>query len=613
MRWTIGRKLATSFSGVILLMLLAAGLSFRALLIQQQRYDLLANDLRIAQIHTARLEAAVRGQAQAVLGYAAGMPDAHTEYLGYLADAQAIIYDLEVTAASDESLKLVADLRDAGQRFDAQAQGIFQMEPTGARQAMGTLTSLLADYVDAANAIAQYVDQQAEQVMLATQQELRRMQYAAGALAGVSLVLAVVISMTLTRSIARPLNRVADVAGWVAGGDLTVPELNIQSQDEIGMLAALVNTMLTGLRDLISQIADSGRQATRWAEELRTTTGTMAESSRQVAAAVSQIAQGTSVQSQAAATSLQQVRELQDGIAQIAAGAQRQAQQTESVAADAQRMMANLTDVAEKSALMREIAEQTLSTAHAGKRVVDESVEAMQAIRSSVERSAAQVAQLGDLSGQIGAITDTITAIADQTNLLALNAAIEAARAGDQGRGFAVVAEEVRQLAERVGSSAGDIAQLIEQIRTATARAVSGITEVSDQVQKGAHLAEDGGRALQEIVGMVEQTTGHVAAISEAAGHLVSVSQSIQKAIDEVAAISGGHTAATEQMAENARLVTEAFESIAATAEQTAASSQEVAASTEELTAGIEQITHSAKQLADLASELSEHIGRFKV
>lgn len=35
MRWTIGRKLATSFSGVILLMLLAAGLSFRALLIQQ--------------------------------------------------------------------------------------------------------------------------------------------------------------------------------------------------------------------------------------------------------------------------------------------------------------------------------------------------------------------------------------------------------------------------------------------------------------------------------------------------------------------------------------------------------------------------------------------------
>src|SRR5690606_18217844 len=146
-------------------------------------------------------------------------------------------------------------------------------EPTGARQAMRTLTSLLADYIDAANAIAQYMDQQAEQVMLATQQKLRRMQHAARALPGVSPVHAVVISMTVTGSIARPLNRVADVAGWVAGGDLTVPELNIQSQDEIGMLAALVNTMLTGLRGLISQIADSGRQATRWAEELRTTTG----------------------------------------------------------------------------------------------------------------------------------------------------------------------------------------------------------------------------------------------------------------------------------------------------------------------------------------------------
>ena len=74
---------------------------------------------------------------------------------------------------------------------------------------------------------------------------------------------------------------------------------------------------------------------------------------------------------------------------------------------------------------------------------------------------------------QINILTETILQIASQTNLLALNAAIEAAKAGEAGKGFSVVANEINKLAERSKNT-------VSKIRTATSMVVESVNNLSN-------------------------------------------------------------------------------------------------------------------------------------
>jgi methyl-accepting chemotaxis protein len=130
------------------------------------------------------------------------------------------------------------------------------------------------------------------------------------------------------------------------------------------------------------------------------------------------------------------------------------------------------------------------------------------------------VAAMGDIEQSSGKITQIITVIdeiAFQTSLLALNAGVEAARAGDAGRGFAVVAQEVRGLAQRSAEAAKEIKDLI--------------ASSSEQVQRGARLVGDTGRALNGIVAKVTEIDTLIAEIAvsaqEQANSLVQVNTAI--------------------------------------------------------------------------------------
>src|SRR5260370_17010123 len=99
-------------------------------------------------------------------------------------------------------------------------------------------------------------------------------------------------------------------------------------------------------------------------------------------------------------------------------------------------------------------------------------------------------------------------------NVRGLNAAIEAARGGEAGRGFAGVADEVRKLAEHSRSATKDIAALIKAIQAETNEAVVVMEEGTKEVESGATLADQAGRALDAISNVVRQSAELVHEIS---------------------------------------------------------------------------------------------------
>lgn len=188
----------------------------------------------------------------------------------------------------------------------------------------------------------------------------------------------------------------------------------------------------------------------------------------------------------------------------------------------------------------------------------------MSEISNVVTVLSTDIKDLGQQSEQIEEIVGIITGIAEQTNLLALNAAIEAARAGEQGRGFAVVADEVRKLAEQSAQAAGEITQLIQQIRSSARTSVERADAGTRRVEEGMTVVADTGQTFAEIADVI---SGLVGEIGETAG-----------AVQEMAA-----------------------------------GSEEIGAMAEQQSSSVQQMANLASQVADAAAEVNRQMKRFKL
>ena len=321
----------------------------------------------------------------------------------------------------------------------------------------------------------------------------------------ISLLLLVLISAGIwitVNKVMSPLGIMMEEMHKLAGGDFRDRVSQIDSQDELGLLARAVREMRTGVAKVMKSVSSSAQSLSASAEELNATTEQSALAANQVAQSIVKVAEGTNQQLDAVNVTSAAIESLNESI----------------------QMMAGDADLGQ-------------------------AIEQIKTIERSSRHTTDAVMALGENSKQIGSIVETISGIAEQTNLLALNAAIEAARAGEQGRGFAVVADEVRKLAESSSEAAQQISDLIKVTRTDTDKAIEDMAKGAEVVKVGTKNIISMGDAFRKIIGIVEQVSArmqHISAASrdmatngkEIVGHIRTIGETSKTSAEEAETVS---------------------------------------------------------------------------
>jgi twitching motility protein PilJ len=259
----------------------------------------------------------------------------------------------------------------------------------------------------------------------------------------------------------------------IASGDLT--KRATVSEAVTGAIADAVNYTVDELRMLVVGVLRTGERVMSTIAQVDATSSVLLESSR---------------------SQLSSMRVAGQSVVHLA-------RQVDTISAQAQ--------------VSAEVARQSRAAAQSGLDAVQEAINSINTLRDHVHETSKRIKRLGESSQEVGEITALIYGITEQTNTLAVNAAIQAASAGEAGRGFSVVAEEVGQLAERCANAARQITTLVIGIQTDAQNAIGAMERSAQGVVEGTRLSDRAGVALNAINQLSTDVTSGIEKIADAA------------------------------------------------------------------------------------------------
>ena len=386
---------------------------------------------------------------------------------------------------------------------------------------------------------------------------LRNLRILFGGLIILGFISAFVICLFFAGKITTPVAALEEYSIQLAKGNLTMKNLPITSNDEIGSLTRDFNNMKENLQKLILKMSTNSEHVAASSQELTASSQSSADASVHVSETVNEVSDAVN----------------------------KQMQNINAAKGNIDTIFSDIKGVEEKSRVVAKTSNQTAEAAQKGSQLMKNAVNSMGRIETSVSASADVVKKLGENSRQIGQIIEAISAISEQTNLLALNAAIEAARAGEHGKGFAVVAEEVRKLAAQSQESAEQIKTRIDSIQRDTEDAV-------DAMQTGTNEVKAGTNAIHEV--------------GEQFGRILSMVNGIKTQMDEI-------NSSVQTVSKEAAAIVKMVDSIDEISKKTTDNMKAISAATEEQSASNEEIAAASQALSKMAEDMQDAVGQFKV
>jgi len=407
---------------------------------------------------------------------------------------------IEKSITSKEGKEMLSKVAQARTNNQAARQSVLESLRTGDHAGATTLVNeklipLSKIYLDKLEELVQQQRMQVEKTVEQVNSDAIKSIWKIVLFSILALISGISVALLVSKSVTRPLSSALTELDAISKGDLS-RTMNVNRQDEIGIVQQRLSDMKTALQSVVLQI----RQA-----------------SDGVTTSATEIAQGNlnlSRRTEQAASSLEQT------------------------ASSMEQLTTTVKQTADSAHQANQLSSSAAQVALKGGAIMGQVVNTMNDISTSSKR--------------IRDIISVIDGITFQTNILALNAAVEAARAGEAGRGFAVVASEVRSLAGRSAEAAKEIKNLIDV-------SVDKVQTGGKLVQEAGATMNEIVLSVQRVSDIIGEITAAASEQSDGISQVNVAVNQLDQMTQQNAALVEQSTAASESLREQAATLSKAI------------------------------------------------------